>query len=815
MFAQIILPLPLQAFYTYRIPEELAHLVCEGVRVVVHFGAKRFYAGIVESISSETPTGYSEIKEILDVLDEEPIVTPLQIQFWKWMATYYMCSVGEVMNAALPSGLKMESSTLFVIHPDFNDDFSQLSDDEYMIAEAALRAPQLTAADIQSITGRTRIQKLIKTLVEKRVLHPVEELEDRYVPKRQKIVQLNPAYGAEGVLNALMVKLEKKSAQQYQALLQFFNLAAGLKQVTLTELNKLAGTSAVSALVKKEVFLVSETIISRIHAQHSSEAAIPIILSPAQQNACTKLSESFVQQKPVLLYGVTGSGKTEIYLNYILQMLKEGRQVLYLLPEIGLTSFIVERLRAFVGNNLYVYHSRFNPQEKVEIWQSLINRKGPALVVGARSALFLPFSDLGLIIVDEEHDTSYKQQEPAPRYHARDSAVMLSKFCKSQLVLGSATPSLETWHNCMSGQYNRVDLTERFGNATPPEIQIIDIRKATFQKKMVGPLSPELFEHTRKAIDNKRQVILFQNRRGYSTWIECEQCGWAPVCRNCDVSMTWHKNISLLKCHYCGFTDKPPQKCPSCGSSQISMRGLGTQRIEDELGIIFHDKLIARMDMDTTRGKKAVTELFKGFDEGRFQILVGTQMVTKGLDFSRVDVVGILNGDNMVSFPDFRAHEHAFQTMMQVAGRAGRRDQSGKVFIQVYDISNPVARFVASGDVEGFMMHELESRRLFLYPPFTRLIRISLLHKDKMVAVRASVVLKKGLQRIFHEKQLLGPEFPPVARVRNFYYRDILVKLQRNSEIGQRKQEIQTEISKLLSMTEYKGVRVISDVDPV
>jgi len=815
VFAEIILPLPLKGYFTYQIPDHLKDQVEIGMRVVVNFGAKKFFTGIVARITDQKPGEEMNIKEISDVLDVFPVVNPLQLQFWEWMSSYYMCPQGDVMNAAIPAGLKIESNTIYVIHPDFNDDFSQLSDDEYMIAEAALKAEKLTSVDIQAITGRQAVHHLIKSLIDKKVLHPVEELEERYTPKKQKFVAISAEYENEGVLNALMVKLEKKSENQFRALLTYFNLARGQNVVSFTELNKVAGAAAVTALIKKEILVQSERIVSRLDEKSDNGPAPVFQLSEAQDNAFSDVKIALDQNKPVLLFGVTGSGKTEIYIRFISDMLAAGKQVLYLLPEIALTDFMVDRLRAYFGKDLLVYHSRFNAQEKVEIWNEVLEKSEPKLILGARSALFMPFSNLGLIIVDEEHDSSYKQQDPAPRYHARDCAVMLSHMTGAGIILGSATPSLETWVNAANGVYARVELSERFGVAVYPEVHVIDIRQATFRKKMLGPLSPELYEAVKKAVMHKRQVILFQNRRGYSTWIECKECGWTPVCRNCDVSMTYHKNVELLKCHYCGYTDRVPSKCPACKSSQIVMKGMGTQRIEDELQILFPDYKIARLDMDTTRGKKAMSEMFKGFDEGRFNIMVGTQMITKGLDFSRVDVVGIMNADNLHAFPDFRSHEHAFQTMMQVAGRAGRRDAGGKVFIQVYDKDNPIVNFVAEGNYVGFMERETQSRMNYLYPPFVRLIRLSVMHKDKPVADKASAMMKVLLKKQFNEKQLLGPEFPPVARIKNFYIKNILIKLPRNKELGSYKKWISVQIAELLAHPDNKGVRVITDVDPL
>jgi primosomal protein N' (replication factor Y) len=816
VFAEVVLPLPVKDYFTYKIPDKYKDQVSVGKRVVVNFGAKKFYTGIIVNITEEAQNDNIQIKEISDVLDASPIVNSLQLRFWEWMSSYYMCSMGDVMNAAIPAGLKIESNTIYVLNPDFNDKFDNLSDDEFMIAEAAINNEKLTISDIQAVVGKTSVQQLIRSLIIKKVLYPVEELEDRYKPKKEKIISISKDYENEGLLNALMVKLEKKSPAQFRALLEFFNMARGKKEIILSELNKAAGASAVGALIKKQVLIQTERIISRLDTRPvNKNFDNNYIFSDAQQKAFNDIKTAMGLDKPILLFGVTGSGKTEIYIRLIQDMLNKGKQVLYLLPEIALTDYMVTRLRVYFGKDLLVYHSRFNAQEKVEIWNEVLEKKSPKVILGARSALFLPFDNLGLIIVDEEHDSSYKQHDPAPRYNARDSAVMLASMTKAEIILGSATPSLETWVNAQNKMYSRVDLSERFGTAVQPEINIIDIRSATFRKKMLGPLSPELYDSIKKAVEQKRQVILFQNRRGYSTWIECAECGWSPVCRNCDVSMTYHKNIELVKCHYCGYTDSTPKACPLCKSSQILMKGMGTQRIEDELQIIFPEYRIARMDMDSARGKKAMTDIFKGFDEGRFDILVGTQMITKGLDFSRVDVVGILNADNLHSFPDFRSHEQAFQTLMQVAGRAGRRDSKGKVYIQVYDLENPIVKYVAEGNYVEFMEQQILSRKKFLYPPFIRIIRISVLHKEKNNVIAASNMLKDFLKKRLKDKQLLGPEFPPVSRIKNFYIQNILVKLSKNNELGFYKTWILSQVADLLNNSDNKGVRVILDVDPL
>lgn len=813
LYADILLPLPLQQYYTYRIPPDLKEEVEPGKRVIVHFGSKRFYSGLIVNLYEENKKSIN-IKDITEVLDEEPVVTEKQFEFWKWLAQYYICSEGEIMNAALPAGLKIESTTKYAIHPLFDEDFSRLDDDEYMIVEGILKHETLSPGDIQAISGKRSVQALIRSLVEKCVIYPQEEINEKYIPKKRVFLSLNKDYADEGIMNAFLTKLEKKANKQYRAMLQFFNLGAGKKDVEKATLIKESTASAVKALVDKGVLKEYIKTVSRIPESEETAAISDILLSPAQNNAFAEIKNAFTNDKTALLWGVTGSGKTEIYIKLIEDCLVKGKQALYLLPEIALTGFMVKRLKKYFGSNLLVYHSRFNLHEKVEIWKKVLHSKEPLLIMGARSSIFLPFSNLGLIIIDEEHDYSYKQQDPAPRYHARDAAIMLAKFNKANVLLGSATPSAESWYNAKEGNYKLVKLMERFGDAQLPIVNIVDIKEATIKKTMRAYLSPQLFNAVQQALNDHKQVILFQNRRGYSTYLECNHCGWTPICKNCDVSMTYHKQIDLLKCHYCGYTEKIPSECPKCHNKEILMKGMGTQRAEDELKILFHNTEIARMDMDTVRGKNAHLALLDGFDSGKYQILVGTQMVSKGLDFGRVEVVGILNGDNLHTYPDFRSHESAFQLMMQVAGRAGRRKKPGQVFIQVYDKDNPIVKFVKNYDYEGFMEQELASREIYQYPPFYRLLKISIRHKTKEIALEASAQLAGILKSFIPQKQVLGPVYPVVARVKNYYIRQILIKLPRVSQLHKLKKRIYDE-SRLLNNREmFKGCKISIDVDP-
>ncbi|MBN2727749.1 MAG: primosomal protein N' [Bacteroidales bacterium] len=813
LYADILLPLPLQQNYTYRIPPDLKDEVEPGKRVIVHFGSRKFYSGIIVKLYEEPKKSIS-IKDITEVLDESPIATEKQFEFWKWLAQYYICSEGEIMNAALPAGLKMESKTQYTIHPLFDEDFTRLDDDEYMIAEGILKNNILTPGDIQAISGKRSVQSLIRSLVEKCVIYPQEEINEKYIPKKRIFLSLNKEYTDKGIMNALLVKLEKKAPKQYRAMMHFFNLGSGQKEVEKNALNKEVGNGATKALIDKGIFEEYEKTISRIPVSEETASISDIFLSPEQKNAFEEIKTTFKEEKTALLWGITGSGKTEIYIKLIEECFEQGKQALYLLPEIALTGYMVKRLKKYFGSRLLVYHSRFNMHEKVEIWKKVLTAKEPLLIMGARSSVFLPFPNPGLIIVDEEHDYSYKQQDPAPRYQARDAAIMLAKFNNANIILGSATPSAESWHNAKEGNYSLIKLMQRFGDAHLPQVHIVDIKEATIRKTMRSYLSPQLFGAIQNSLNEHKQIILFQNRRGYSTWLECNHCGWTPLCKNCDVSMTYHKKIELLKCHYCGYTERVPSECPKCKNTEIQMKGMGTQKAEDELGILFQNTGIARMDMDSARGKNAHQALLDGFDSGKYQILVGTQMVSKGLDFGRVEVVGILNGDNLHTFPDFRSHESAFQLMMQVAGRAGRRKNPGHVFIQVYDKDNPIVKFVENYDYEGFMEKELASREIYQYPPYYRLLKIIIRHKTKEVSLEASFQLAKTLKSFIPERQVMGPVYPVVARVKNYYIRQILIKLPRLNHLHKLKKRIYDETRLLNNKEMFKSCRISIDVDP-
>lgn len=813
LYVSVLLALPLREYYTYSVPESLAAQVKIGVRVIVNFGAKKFYSGIIVDIFENDSINF-QVKDIEEILDSEPICNQSQFDFWKWISFYYMCSEGEVMNAALPSGLKITSQSGYAINPLFDDNFDKLTDEEYLIVEGIIKNESLTVEQIQTILNRKNVHSLIKNLIETCVIYPQEEISEKYIPKKQTFLKINSDYENEGVLNAFLNNLEKKAPIQYQCILQYFGLSAGNQEVKKIDLSKKSSPAAIKSLIQKNFFYEYEKVVSRIKLKEQTSDVSNITLSPAQNQAYNEILNFAAEKKPILLHGITGSGKTEIYIKLIEKAFSEGKQVLYLLPEIALTEFTVTRLKKYFGSKLLVYHSRFNLHEKVEIWNYLIKKDSPVLVMGPRSALFLPFRNLDLIIIDEEHDNSYKQHDPAPRYHARDAAVVLAKKLNINLLLGSATPSAESWYNCTNGNYNLVKLYERYGNAKLPNIKIVDIKQATIKKEMFASLSSELYEATKKSLDENKQIILFQNRRGFSTWIECQECGWTPTCRHCDVTMTYHKNIDLLKCHYCGYTERNPVVCPKCKSPQIKMKGMGTERIEDDMAILFPNTSIARMDIDNTRGKNSLQNLLDGFDTGKYRILVGTQMISKGLDFGKVDIVGILNADNLLSFPSFRAHENAFQLMTQVAGRAGRRNNAGNVYIQVYDKDNPVVKYVANNDYEGFIFNELNSRQKYSYPPFCRLLQICIKNKDKEIVGEASSQLAILLRKHIDEKNILGPVYPIISRIKNYYIREIMIKFPRNGNSSIFKQKLTEQIDLLKKNPKYKSCLFVIDVDP-
>ena len=836
LFAEILLPLPIPGSFTYRVPYELNDKAKVGQRAVVQFGKTKIMSGLIVSLTTEVPD-CNNIKYLLDILDDDPVVNARQLQLWNWISSYYLCYPGEVMQAALPSALKLSSESKIMLSEDFEVDSMTLSDNEFLIVEALQIQPQLTITEVSKIIGYKKVMPLIKTMIEKKIVVMQEELQQKYKAKYERYVRLSNTYRDEDKMHALMDSLSKRAYKQLELLMAFFVLGGSAdNEVLASELLKKADATSniLSALVDKGVFETYQKRVSRLKEYKALTDVNSIVLTEKQQEAYDAIHQGFDEEKPVLLHGVTASGKTEIYIKLIQEALDEGRQVLYLLPEIALTEQIINRLKKYFGDRVGVYHSRYDNNERVEIWQQVMNfreqgtgnREREAgngkqglgdskyqIIIGSRSAVFLPFSDLGLIIVDEEHDSSFKQIDPAPRYSARDLAALMSKMFHARLLLGSATPSFESYFNAKQNKYHLVSLTERYGGVEMPEIIVDDLRVETRRKTMQANFGKTLVEAMNKTLEEKNQVILFQNRRGFSLRIECDHCNYIPQCINCDVSLIYHKNQNIMKCHYCGYTASVPTECPNCHSTDLKMHGFGTERIEDDLKVVFPDANSARLDLDTTRTKNSYQYILEQFQNKETDILVGTQMVTKGLDFDSVKVVGVLNADNILSFPDFRAYERSFQLMEQVSGRAGRKGDKGKVIIQTYQPYHPVILNVMSHDYVKFYEEQMPIRRQFNYPPYSRLVMIKLKDVDNIKLNKAASELAKIFRHVFKEN-LLGPEYPIVSRVKNQYIKQMIIKISKELNSNKVKDYIKNTIEDFKHNNEFKSVKIQIDVDP-
>jgi len=820
-FANILLPLPLPATFTYRIPYDFETQIKIGIRVVVPFGKNKLYAGLVMAVHTNVPS-LLNVKYIVDMIDVEPVVTEKQLELWKWLAHYYLCHKGEVMAAAMPSGLKLAGETLIMLHPNFDGDISTLTERELKIAEALTYRQRMTVADAQKVVDIQKIFPVIKSLVEKKIILTTEEIKNPYHAKKETYIFLHESYASdEPALFELLDKLSasKKTEKQSQLLLAFLMLKRTENSVKKSELLKKSegSPSSLHTLINNNILIQKEVQSSRLQEVSSVYNIGEIELSEIQQKSFLQIKELFKQFPVVLLHGITGSGKTEIYMKMIDKVLAQGKQVLYLLPEIALTSQIVGRLQKYFGNKVGVYHSRFNEFERVEIWNRVLqhgkdSERKYSLVLGARSALLLPYQNLGLIIVDEEHDASYKQNDPAPRYHARDAAVVLGKLHHAPVLLGTATPSLESYYNVKQGKYGLVELFQRYAESQLPEIWIENVPEARRQKKMEGHLSHFLIDNMATALERKEQIILFQNRRGYAVRLYCNSCQNMPTCIHCDVTLTYHKKSNLLKCHYCGYAIAMPTHCPHCQSVDVEKKGFGTEKIEETLAQLFPDSKVARMDLDTTRSKTAYQKIISDFEKMRTDILVGTQMVTKGLDFDRVSVVGILEADNLLSFPDFRAFERAFQVLAQVSGRAGRKELPGKVIIQSYQPWHPALQYVLGNNFKAMYNNQIAEREKFRYPPVYRLIKITLKHNNLELVNHAAAELALALQQKF-PKQVLGPEFPLVGRLQNQFLKDIWIKFAKNSSLEKKKNALQQMILHFQTHSQFKQVRVVVNVD--
>ncbi len=812
-FAEIILPLALDKTFTYKVTETEYHFLQPGMRVAVPFGKTKIYTGLILEVHKQKPLLY-QAKEIHEILDEKPIVNLFQIKHWLWIADYYMCSIGEVYRSAVPSSLLLESETIILKNKNTQVLKSELSDEEYLIYEALERQDSLKIQEIVAILNKKTVLPILQKLLAKGIILLQEEVKESYTPKLIRFVRLHEKYDNKNALEELIQNL-KNAHKQRKTILTYFQLKATTKKpISVKELTDSASASiaVIKSLIGKEIFEEYFLQTDRTDFEEG-ELQKEIILSPAQTEALDAIKQSFTQKNTTLLFGVTSSGKTEVYINLIKEFLAQDKQILYLLPEIALTTQLVFRLREHFGNQVAVYHSKYNQNERIEVWHQVLALSEKAkIVIGARSALFLPYSDLGLIIVDEEHEQTFKQFDPAPRYHARDAAIVLGEMHKAKILLGSATPSVETYYNTQNDKYGRVELTERFGKMQLPEIEVVDLKDKHFRKKMTGHFSDTLLEEIGKVLSNGEQVILFQNRRGFAPIVECITCGHIPQCSNCDVSLTYHKLKNQIRCHYCGYAIAKPTHCHACQSVALTTKGFGTEQIQLELQGLFSDKKTIRMDRDTTSGKFGYEKIIDSFKTRQSDILVGTQMLAKGLDFNNVGLVGILNADAMLYHPDFRAYERSFQLMTQVSGRAGRSEKKGKVIIQTYSPQHSIITKVVENNFIAMYKEELTQRQTFEYPPFFRLIKLTLKHRDFEKLRDGSIWLYQSLRNTL-DIPILGPEEPAINRIRSEYIRTILIKTPANKNLKTIKGIVSKNLSSFDAISQYRSIKVGINVD--
>jgi len=821
LFAEIVLPVPVAKLFTYRIPAVLNDRAKRGQRVIVPFGQKKILTGIIVHLHDQPPKEY-EAKPILELLDETEIIYDQQFNLYEWMAGYYMCTLGEVIQAALPSGLKLSSESMIQLRPGFSLEESDFdfSEKERLLLDR-LKADVLSYTEAAKLLDAKSIYHILKSLSSKEAIILFEEVKEKFKPKTEKHIRLHHSFTDKKVLEALFEKLSAKPKQEAVVLnyLQHVPVFSnpqlneqGLRKAMLLQGD--VSESSLGTLIKQKVLEEFEVIVPRFGFPDATHQA-PILLSEAQETARNQLLTALDEKNVALLQGVTGSGKTEIYIDLARKALEGGSQVLLLLPEIAITTQIVQRLKKMFGSEMGVYHSKFSDNERVEVWNGVLTGKF-RFVVGVRSAVFLPFDNLGLIIVDEEHDTSYKQQDPAPRYHARDVAMVIAQQHHAKVVLGSATPSAESLYHATQGRYGYVQLTQRFGDARLPDIVFADVSMERKSKTIKGEFTSKLLRAIGEALDKKEQVILFQNRRGYSPLVQCEDCQWVPKCINCAVSLTYHQYRHALVCHYCGYREELPHQCPTCTSKRILTLGYGTEKIEEELKFHFPNAHVQRMDLDTTRSRTGYENIIEAFERGETQILVGTQMVTKGLDFDKVSLVGVFDTDRMMHFPDFRSYERAFQLIMQVSGRAGRRETRGTVILQTANPKHELFRYVTTHNVNGFMEDQLRDRHAHLYPPFSRLIEITLKHTDKKVVSAAATQLVNSLREKIAAIKIVGPGEPMVGKIRNEFLMLALLKIRRDQgKLHEIKHTLLQTTAQLQQLKEFRNVKVVFDVDPV
>ena len=822
LFADLLLPVPIPKFFTYRIPLHFNGQVKSGQRVIVQFGDRKILTAVIMRLHHEPPKDY-EAKYILEVLEDYPLLRDVQLKFFQWIADYYVCTVGEVLNAALPSGLKLSSESRVQINPKLDLEASEeLFSEKELVLLRRLQHETLEYTAISKLLGVKTVYNILKSLASKEAIILFEEVREKYKPKTEKRLRLSTAFANNDALEGLFETLSGKPKQE-DVLLKFLQHVPVMNDQTINEkgiarstlLSEDISESSLNTLIRNKIFEEYTTIVSRFGDEDHAVPDTTTTLSVEQQKGLGEVMASFNEKSTTLLYGITGSGKTEIYINLISKALDSGSQVLYLLPEIALTTQIVQRLKKVFGKNVGVYHSKFSDNERVEVWNGILTGRFK-FVVGVRSSVFLPFDNLGLIIVDEEHESSYKQQEPSPRYHARDVAIMLGQMHYAKVLLGSATPSVESYFNARNGRYGLVQLQKRFGEARLPEIKIADMGMERKQKTIKGEFSGVLLRKIDETLSKKEQVIIFQNRRGYSPVLTCEDCSHVPKCVNCDVSLTYHQFRHSLVCHYCGYRESVPHECASCSSTRLKSVGYGTEKLEEELKFHFPSAHVQRMDLDTTRTKSGYETIIDQFEKGETNILVGTQMVTKGLDFDDVTLVGIFNADRMIHFPDFRSYERAYQLITQVSGRAGRKDKQGSVVIQTSSPDHPLLQLILANKAESFYNAQIRDRQLYSYPPFVRLIEVTVKHMDKKVVNGSAIAFCDLLRRSIHGVKILGPTEPTISKIRNQFLMTILIKIPRGQgELAQIKRSLIDLQLQLLKEKPHRSTRIQIDVDPI
>jgi len=809
-FAEIILPLPLKGTFTYQLTKKDYEILSIGTRVAVPFGSRKVHTGLVYKLHQDKPQLY-KAKPIHYIIDSSPIVTRRQIELWQWMADYYMCSIGDVFRQALPSALRVDGETFIKRTPHVLQE--ELTEKEALIILETEKKSSVSIDELAEKLNDKKILRYVKQLLDKKLISTYEKIKQKYAPKLERYIRLSEQIRTDKIIFREVFRGLENAPKQKEILMHLLVLTAEKKPVRLSQLSQIinGGYTSLKALIHKKILEVYFLQTDRTYTEETDLKEI-LSLSKPQQQAYRSINDAFDEKETVLLHGVTGSGKTEIYIQLIQDVLAEEKQVLFLLPEIAISTQLIFRLKQFFGNDVGCYHSRFNSQERVELWLKTLNNQYKILI-GARSALFLPIKKLGLIIVDEEHENHFKQQRPNPLYNARDIAIIWARKHKAKTLLGSATPSLESYYNVKKGKYGFVSLKERFGNVLMPEIQLIDLKKAYKKKEVKGHFSQRMLEAIQDKLDHKKQVIIFQNKRGYAPVLECQSCGHTPYCPNCDVSLTYHKSSHLLKCHYCGYNQAVPKFCPSCRSFDMTTKGLGTEQIEQELTTLFPDYKIGRMDADTTRGKHGFEKIIRAFEAREIDILVGTQMIAKGLDFENIGLVGILRADELLNYPNFRSYERAFQLITQVAGRAGRKKERGKVLIQSFQPEHSILQQVSTYSYEQMAKEILYERQQFIYPPFSRVIIITLKHRLQDKLSKGADILARQLKFSFGD-YLLGPETPPIEKINNLYHKKIMIKIRNKKNILPAKQYINKTVEDFSMIRVYRSIQIIIDVDP-